>query len=162
MESLQIKMLLYVNILILLVREVALSSILTTPSRGCPTCTGKPVGLNVASLAPGEPCGVYTLSCAPGLRCEAPQEEPRPLRALLEGRGVCSNVSSTTPTPQVYPAGKAYRADLLMTLSASSLDWTLYMYIQLSSTDFSVISNVRYFFILFFSFFLPGVMCFMK
>uniref|UniRef100_A0A087X6R1 Thyroglobulin type-1 domain-containing protein n=1 Tax=Poecilia formosa TaxID=48698 RepID=A0A087X6R1_POEFO len=92
----------------LLVREVALSSILTTPSRGCPTCTGKPVDLNVASLAPGEPCGVYTLSCAPGLRCEPPQDEPRPLRALLEGRGVCSNVSSTTPTTQVYPADSAY------------------------------------------------------
>ncbi|XP_014851705.1 PREDICTED: insulin-like growth factor-binding protein 6 [Poecilia mexicana] len=107
MESLQIKMLLCVNILALLVREVALSSILTTPSRGCPTCTGKPVDLNVASLAPGEPCGVYTLSCAPGLRCEPPQDEPRPLRALLEGRGVCSNVSSTTPTTQVYPAESA-------------------------------------------------------
>ncbi|KAM4740169.1 insulin-like growth factor-binding protein 6 [Anableps anableps] len=104
-------MLLYVNILMLLVKEVALSSILTTPSRGCPTCTGRSVDLNVASLASGEPCGVYTLSCAPGLRCEPSKDELRPLRALLEGRGVCSNVSSTTSATLVYPVELAPTED---------------------------------------------------
>uniref|UniRef100_A0A3Q2C800 Thyroglobulin type-1 domain-containing protein n=1 Tax=Cyprinodon variegatus TaxID=28743 RepID=A0A3Q2C800_CYPVA len=94
MGILEIKMFLYINLLMLLFQEVALSSILTTPSRGCPTCTGKPADVKAATLAPGEPCGIYTLSCAPGLRCKASKEELRPLRALLEGRGVCRNISS--------------------------------------------------------------------
>lgn len=102
MESPQTKMFLYVSVLMLLV-QVTLSSILTTPSRGCLSCTGKPVDFSVNSLALGEPCGVYTQSCARGLRCEPPVDEVKPLHALLEGRGVCSNVSSTTPATQVYP-----------------------------------------------------------
>lgn len=123
MESLQTKMFLYVSVLMQLVHEVALSSILTTPSRGCLTCTGKSVDLNVNSLALGEPCGVYTLSCARGLRCEPPVDEFKPLHALLEGRGVCSTVSSTTPATQVYPVGKVSGIALLMTFPASSVDW---------------------------------------
>ncbi|XP_047203784.1 insulin-like growth factor-binding protein 5 [Girardinichthys multiradiatus] len=102
MEILPIKMFLHVNILMLLVQKVALSSIPTRPSGGCPTCTGESVDLHVASLSSGEPCGIYTLSCAPGLRCEPLKDELRPLHALLEGRGVCSNVSSTTPATHVY------------------------------------------------------------
>ncbi|XP_072239268.1 insulin-like growth factor-binding protein 6 [Leuresthes tenuis] len=100
-------MFLYVHILVLLLLETALSSPLTTPSRGCPTCKEKlsqsqlPGDLNATSLALGEPCGVYTLSCSYGLRCDPPKDEQRPLRALLEGRGVCSNASSATPTKQV-------------------------------------------------------------
>ncbi|XP_038552056.1 insulin-like growth factor-binding protein 5 isoform X1 [Micropterus salmoides] len=86
---------------------------LTTPSRGCPTCKPKStqtqpsVDLNATSLAVGEPCGVYTLSCAHGLRCAPPEDEPRPLRALLEGRGVCinaSNISLTDNSHTVDPA----------------------------------------------------------
>lgn len=107
-------MLLYLNVLVLLLLQPALSSPkpLTTPSRGCPTCRGKPtqsqppVDLNATTLAVGEPCGVYTLSCAHGLRCAPPEDDPRPLRTLLEGRGVCSNTSSISPTEKSLAVGK--------------------------------------------------------
>lgn len=102
-------MLLYLNILLLLILQPAVSSPvpLTTPSRGCPTCNAMftqsqpTVDSNTTTLAVGEPCGVYTLSCANGLRCEPSEEEQRPLRALLEGRGVCTNTSSVSPTESV-------------------------------------------------------------
>ncbi|XP_004545416.1 insulin-like growth factor-binding protein 6 [Maylandia zebra] len=103
-------MLLCLNILVLVLLQLACSSPLTTPSRGCPTCRGKhsqrqpSVEVNATTLALGEPCGVYTLSCAHGLRCAPPDDEPKPLRALLEGRGVCSNASSTSPTKPVHVA----------------------------------------------------------
>ncbi|XP_028262350.1 insulin-like growth factor-binding protein 3 [Parambassis ranga] len=102
------KMFVYLNnLLLLLLVQTALSDPLTTPSRGCPTCTGTQsqlsVELNSTTLAAGEPCGVYTPSCGHGLRCAPPEDEPRPLRALLEGRGVCSNTCITTnPTKQVH------------------------------------------------------------
>lgn len=107
-------MFLCLNVLVLLLLQTASSSPLTTPSRGCSTCKGKQsqrqppavVEVNATALALGEPCGVYTLSCAHGLRCAPPDNELRPLRALLEGRGVCSNASSTSPTKQVHIAGK--------------------------------------------------------
>ncbi|XP_068171720.1 insulin-like growth factor-binding protein 6 [Antennarius striatus] len=89
-------MLLYLNILmLLLLLSGALSSPvpLTKPSSGCPTCKS-----NTTALGIGEPCGVYTLSCAQDLRCAPPVDEARPLRALLEGRGVCSNTSTIGPT----------------------------------------------------------------
>ncbi|KAE8298698.1 Insulin-like growth factor-binding protein 6 [Larimichthys crocea] len=104
-------MLLYLNILVLLLLQPALSSPvpLTTPSR-CPTCKSDPtqslpsVDLNATTLAIGEPCGVYTVSCSYGLRCAPPEDEPRPLRALLEGRGVCSNASSAGTTESPHTA----------------------------------------------------------
>lgn len=110
------KMLLYLNILVLFFLRLALSSPmpLTTPTRGCPTCETKPTQTqasehsNATTLAVGELCGVYTLSCAHGLRCAPPQGEPRPLRALLEGRGVCSNASSISPTENTHTAGKTH------------------------------------------------------
>ena len=110
-------MLLYVNILLLLLLlQPALSGPvqLTTPSRGCPTCKSRSTqsqpaaDLNATAPALGEPCGVYILSCALGLRCAPPEDEPRPLRALLEGRGVCSNASSATPTESVHTVGKIH------------------------------------------------------
>ncbi|XP_029682021.1 insulin-like growth factor-binding protein 3 isoform X3 [Takifugu rubripes] len=99
-------MLLCINVLVLLLLQLALSSPvpLTTPSRGCPTCKPKLMQtqasevLNATAPGVGGQCGVYTLSCALGLRCTPPPGEPRPLRALLEGRGVCSNASSISPT----------------------------------------------------------------
>ncbi|KAM9361656.1 insulin-like growth factor-binding protein 6 [Symphorus nematophorus] len=106
-------MLPYLNILVLLVLQPALSIPLTTPSSGCPTCKSKPtqslpsLDLNTTTLGVGEPCGVYTLSCANGLRCAPPEDEPRPLRALLEGRGVCSNASSISPTENTQTADPA-------------------------------------------------------
>ncbi|XP_040890166.1 insulin-like growth factor-binding protein 3 [Toxotes jaculatrix] len=115
MDNFQCKMLLCLNILVLLLLQLALSSPVptTTLSRGCPACKAKPsqsqptVDLNATSLAVGEPCGVYTLSCAHGLRCAPPEDEPRPLRALLEGKGVCSNASSASPTEQISTADPA-------------------------------------------------------
>lgn len=86
---------------------------LTTASSECPTCgtspaqTQAPERLNRTSLGIGDPCGVYTVSCALGLRCAPPQGEQGPLRALLEGRGVCSNASSVTPTPNTRTAGES-------------------------------------------------------
>lgn len=113
LPDLQCEMLLCLNILVLLLLQPALSLPLTTPSRGCPTCKSKStesqpsVDTNTTSLAVGEPCGVYTLSCAQGLRCAPQEDEPRPLRALLEGRGVCTNGSSIGPTETVQTAGKS-------------------------------------------------------
>ncbi len=115
-DHFQCEMLLYLNILVLLLLQPALSSPvpLTTPSRGCPTCRSNStqaqlsVDSNATALAVGEPCGVYTLSCAPGLRCAPPEDEPRPLRALLEGRGVCTNASSVGPTENIHTAGKVH------------------------------------------------------
>lgn len=112
-QTSSVEMLLYLNILVLLLLQPALSSPvpLTTPSR-CPTCKSDPtqslpsVDLNATTLAIGEPCGVYTVSCSYGLRCAPPEDEPRPLRALLEGRGVCSNASSAGTTESPHTAGK--------------------------------------------------------
>ncbi|XP_073325074.1 insulin-like growth factor-binding protein 6 [Pagrus major] len=110
-------MLLCLNILVLLLLQPALSLPLTTPSRGCPTCKSRStesqpsIDSNTTSLAVGEPCGVYTLSCAQGLRCAPQEDEPRPLRALLEGRGVCSNTSGISPTEAVRTAATAPTED---------------------------------------------------
>ncbi|XP_061544464.1 insulin-like growth factor-binding protein 6 [Phycodurus eques] len=108
-------MLLCVNVLGLLFLQPLLSSQrpLTTPSRGCPGCKGKPSqmhmpgDLNVTALTIGEPCGVYTLSCASGLRCAPVPNDPRPLHTLLEGRGVCSNVSVISWTEKSQTADPA-------------------------------------------------------
>ncbi|CAK6955709.1 insulin-like growth factor-binding protein 5 [Scomber scombrus] len=104
---------LYLNILVLLLLQPALSKPLTTTIRRCPTCRGKPAqsqtteDLNATSLALGEPCGVYTLSCAIGLSCAPPEDDPKPLRTLLEGRGVCSNNSSINSTDKSRTADPA-------------------------------------------------------
>lgn len=115
-DNFQCKMLLYSTILVLLLLQPALSSPvpLTTPSRGSPTSkenptqSQPPVDLNATTLAVGEPCGVYTLGCGQGLRCAPPDDEPRPLRALLEGRGICTIASSASPTDEVQTAGKSH------------------------------------------------------
>ena len=131
LPDLQCEMLLCLNILVLLLLQPALSLPLTTPSRGCPTCKSKTtesqpsVDSNTTSLAVGEPCGVYTLSCAQGLRCAPQEDEPRPLRALLEGRGVCTNASSIGPTETVQTAGKSPTLCLMMTMTMFLLCWFL-------------------------------------
>ncbi|XP_026205086.1 insulin-like growth factor-binding protein 3 [Anabas testudineus] len=108
---------LYLTILVLLLLQPALSGPvpLTTPSRGSlaskgqPSPSQPPVDLN--ALAVGEPCGVYTLGCAHGLRCAPPEDEPKPLRALLEGRGICTISSSASPTDEVQTAATAPTED---------------------------------------------------
>lgn len=107
-------MLLYLDVLALLLLQPALlsSAVLTTPSRGCPTCKSQSTqsqptaDSNSTAPAVGEPCGVYTVGCAAGLRCAPSEDEPRPLRALLEGRGVCTNASGVGPTENVQTVGK--------------------------------------------------------
>lgn len=54
---------------------------------GCGCCL-------TCALRLGQPCGVYTERCGAGLRCQPPPGEPRPLKALLDGRGVCANGST--------------------------------------------------------------------
>ncbi|KAI4901339.1 hypothetical protein NFI96_021253 [Prochilodus magdalenae] len=51
---------------------------------GCGCCL-------TCALIAGERCGVYTGRCGAGLSCRQEAGEPRPLLALLEGRGVCVN-----------------------------------------------------------------------
>ncbi|KAF7663965.1 hypothetical protein LDENG_00195190 [Lucifuga dentata] len=89
-------------------------------TKACPTCKrnqGIPsqslpsADVSVTALAFGEPCGVYTLSCAHGLRCSPPEDGPRPLRALLEGRGICSNTSRINPTEKVHTADSEVTED---------------------------------------------------
>ncbi|XP_029007076.1 insulin-like growth factor-binding protein 3 [Betta splendens] len=83
---------------------------LTTAPRGSGASRAKPpqgeppVDSNATALAVGEPCGVYTLGCGHGLRCAPPEDEPRPLRALLEGRGVCTPALGGSPTDEVPTA----------------------------------------------------------
>ncbi|XP_066537413.1 insulin-like growth factor-binding protein 3 [Hoplias malabaricus] len=55
---------------------------------GCGCCV-------TCALREGERCGVYTGRCGAGLACRHELGEPRPLLALLEGRGIC--VNSTRP-----------------------------------------------------------------
>ncbi|XP_053725159.1 insulin-like growth factor-binding protein 6a [Synchiropus splendidus] len=83
----------------------------------------KDVDLDTSLLTDGEPCGVYTQTCARGLRCVPPEDDPRPLRSLLDGKGSCRNISSiestaavltedseTTVVPEEAPCRKALMA----------------------------------------------------
>ncbi|XP_059924542.1 insulin-like growth factor-binding protein 5 [Gadus macrocephalus] len=65
----------------------------------------RPPGGGQTALARGEACGVYSLgSCPRGLRCLPMAGEARPLQALLEGRGVCSE---SNPTTRIHSADLA-------------------------------------------------------
>ncbi|KAF5898868.1 insulin-like growth factor-binding protein 3, partial [Clarias magur] len=61
---------------------------------GCGCCV-------TCALAEGRACGVYTGRCGAGLVCRHRPGEPKPLHALLEGRGVC--VDQTAPPPPPPP-----------------------------------------------------------
>lgn len=156
--DLQCDMLLSINVLVLLLLQLALSSPvpLTTPSRGCPTCKPKPMQtqasevLNATSPGIGGQCGVYTLSCALGLRCTPPPGEPRPLRALLEGRGVCSNASSIGPTANTHLAGKSFLLCVCMQKGStdrrvSFLFWARHSSVLLASAVLSLTPRVETF-----------------
>uniref|UniRef100_A0A8C6DUM4 Insulin-like growth factor-binding protein 3 n=1 Tax=Moschus moschiferus TaxID=68415 RepID=A0A8C6DUM4_MOSMO len=54
---------------------------------GCGCCL-------TCALREGEACGVYTERCGSGLRCQPRPGARRPLRALLDGRGICTNASA--------------------------------------------------------------------
>uniref|UniRef100_A0A6J0V1X4 Insulin-like growth factor-binding protein 3 n=1 Tax=Pogona vitticeps TaxID=103695 RepID=A0A6J0V1X4_9SAUR len=53
---------------------------------GCGCCL-------TCALQEGRPCGVYTERCGAGLSCRPRGDEKKPLQALLEGKGLCANVS---------------------------------------------------------------------
>uniref|UniRef100_A0A8C5SCH8 Insulin-like growth factor-binding protein 3 n=1 Tax=Laticauda laticaudata TaxID=8630 RepID=A0A8C5SCH8_LATLA len=59
---------------------------------GCGCCL-------TCALQEGQPCGVYTERCGSGLNCRPRSDEPKPLQALLDGKGSSSsadqNISST-------------------------------------------------------------------
>ncbi|KAM6178825.1 insulin-like growth factor-binding protein 3 isoform 2-T2 [Rhynchocyon petersi] len=54
---------------------------------GCGCCL-------TCALREGQLCGMYTERCGSGLHCQPLSGEPRPLQALLGGRGVCTNASA--------------------------------------------------------------------
>ncbi|XP_038616016.1 insulin-like growth factor-binding protein 3 [Tachyglossus aculeatus] len=53
---------------------------------GCGCCL-------TCALRRGRPCGVYSERCAAGLTCQPPPGEARPLQALLDGRGLCTDAA---------------------------------------------------------------------
>ncbi|XP_070623223.1 insulin-like growth factor-binding protein 3 [Erythrolamprus reginae] len=53
---------------------------------GCGCCL-------TCALQEGQPCGVYTERCGSGLSCRPRSDEPKPLQALLDGKGYCITVS---------------------------------------------------------------------
>ncbi|KAJ6662046.1 hypothetical protein lerEdw1_012893 [Lerista edwardsae] len=53
---------------------------------GCGCCL-------TCALQEGRACGVYTERCGSGLICRPRSDEQKPLQALLEGKGLCTNVS---------------------------------------------------------------------
>ncbi|XP_044527874.1 insulin-like growth factor-binding protein 3 [Gracilinanus agilis] len=55
---------------------------------GCGCCL-------TCALQEGNSCGVYTERCGAGLSCQPQPGEPRPLQALLDGRGLCTNVTAS-------------------------------------------------------------------
>lgn len=65
---------------------------------GCGCCM-------TCALSFGQPCGIYTGRCGSGLACQHQPGETKPLQALLEGRGICTNATnkrlSAKPTPPV-------------------------------------------------------------
>ncbi|XP_008840408.1 insulin-like growth factor-binding protein 3 [Nannospalax galili] len=67
---------------------------------GCGCCL-------TCALREGDRCGIYTERCGSGLSCQPPPAEPRPLQALLDGRGFCVNVSAAGRLSAYLPAASA-------------------------------------------------------
>ncbi|CAL8279814.1 unnamed protein product [Lota lota] len=68
---------------------------------GCGCCM-------TCALSFGQPCGFYTGRCGTGLACQHQTGETKPLHALMQGRGVCANVTdkgiTTGAPPNEIPA----------------------------------------------------------
>ncbi|KAL8165718.1 UNVERIFIED_CONTAM: hypothetical protein K2H54_053908 [Gekko kuhli] len=73
---------------------------------GCGCCL-------TCALPEGRPCGVYTERCGAGLSCRPPGDEPKPLQALLDGKGLCTNVSADAAAAGGGGGGSKLR-DLLL------------------------------------------------
>uniref|UniRef100_A0AAY4DY95 Insulin-like growth factor-binding protein 3 n=1 Tax=Denticeps clupeoides TaxID=299321 RepID=A0AAY4DY95_9TELE len=67
----------------------------TVREPGCGCCA-------TCALPLGHACGIYTGRCGSGASCRRRPGEARPLRALLEGRGVCASLASVS---NQLPAG---------------------------------------------------------
>ncbi|XP_053215741.1 insulin-like growth factor-binding protein 3 isoform X2 [Podarcis raffonei] len=76
------------------------------PEPGCGCC-------QTCALPEGRPCGVYTELCGAGLRCRPRRGEQKPLHALLDGKGLCTNVSGAPQEPAPGAGGGEVRALLL-------------------------------------------------
>ena len=81
------------------------------PEPGCGCCM-------TCALSSGQPCGVYTGRCGSGLTCQRQPGEPKPLQALLDGRGTCTNAThkrlTARPTPPVNELpGNSYTFSML-------------------------------------------------
>ncbi|XP_063315139.1 insulin-like growth factor-binding protein 4 [Pelobates fuscus] len=53
---------------------------------GCGCCA-------TCALPKGAPCGVYTARCGSGLRCFPSRGTEKPLQTLMQGQGVCTEIS---------------------------------------------------------------------
>ncbi|CAL8319993.1 unnamed protein product [Arctogadus glacialis] len=63
---------------------------------GCGCCM-------TCALSFGQPCGFYTGRCGAGLACQHQTGETKPLHALIEGRGVCANVTDKRVSTGAIP-----------------------------------------------------------
>lgn len=63
---------------------------------GCGCCM-------TCALSFGQPCGIYTGRCGSGLTCQHQPGETKPLQALLEGRGICTNATNKRPSAKPTP-----------------------------------------------------------
>uniref|UniRef100_A0ACB8FU48 Insulin-like growth factor-binding protein 3 n=1 Tax=Sphaerodactylus townsendi TaxID=933632 RepID=A0ACB8FU48_9SAUR len=88
---------------------------------GCGCCL-------TCALAEGRPCGVYTERCGAGLTCRPPPGQAKPLQALLDGRGLCTNLSAAADAGAARSGGGGegrmrdllhLRADILSNTSAT-------------------------------------------
>ncbi|XP_038653701.1 insulin-like growth factor-binding protein 3 isoform X2 [Scyliorhinus canicula] len=82
---------------------------------GCGCCM-------TCALRQGQPCGVYTERCAAGFTCLPQTGESRPLQALLEGRGLCTN--RTAKLRVLAAAGNANRSEEERNASNSGNEWS--------------------------------------
>lgn len=68
---------------------------------GCGCCA-------TCALPRGTACGVYTARCGAGLRCYPPRGEPRPLRTLMHGQGICTDLADVEAIQEsLQPPGEA-------------------------------------------------------
>lgn len=77
---------------------------------GCGCCL-------TCALRESQACGVYTGRCGAGLRCLHRPGEKKPLKALLDGRGVCSKATDRKPPLRVGKSTNAVSSPVSFFLS---------------------------------------------
>ncbi|XP_067867416.1 insulin-like growth factor-binding protein 3 [Heterodontus francisci] len=83
---------------------------------GCGCCM-------TCALRQGQQCGVYTERCASGFTCLPQASESRPLQALLEGKGLCTNQTAKLRI-LLTAAGNANRSEEERNASNSGNEWS--------------------------------------